>query len=101
MSDSDRITFIAVILLFVYWIVVKIPLIVFGFIYEITWLFGILAALISPIYFLIRWTIAKFSFKKIYFYGLLISLLTLLVFLFVSSITLSGIEINSPEDWWY
>ena len=66
-SDFDRKIFTGTILLLVYWIVVKIPLFVFGFIYETTWLFGILAALIFPIYFLIRWTIAKFSFKKIYF----------------------------------
>lgn len=100
MSDFDRITFVAVSLLFVYWIVVKIPL---GFtygIYQATWIFGILAAFLSPIYFLIRWIIAKFSFKKIYFYALLISLFTLLIMLFVFSISFSGIEITSPRDWW-
>jgi len=100
MSDFDRISFVAVSLLFVYWIVVKIPL---GFtygIYQATWIFGILAAFLSPIYFLIRWIIAKFSFKKIYFYALLISLFTLLIMLFVFSISFSGIEITSSRDWW-
>ena len=97
MSDFDRITFVAVILLFVYWIVVKIPLVFTYGIYQATWIFGILAAFISPIYFLIRWAIAKFSFKKIYFYALLISLFTLLIMLFVFSISFSGVEITNAE----
>jgi len=101
MSDFDRITFVAVILLFVYWIVVKTPFFVFGFIYEATWILGILGAFLSPIYFLIRWVIAKFSFKKVYFYALLISIFTLLILLFVFKISFSGIEITSPRDWWY
>lgn len=100
MSDFDRITFVAVILLFVYWIVVKIPLVFTYGIYQATWIFGILAAFISPIYFLIRWAIAKFSFKKIYFYALLISLFTLLIMLFVFSISFSGVEITNAEGWW-
>jgi len=104
MSDFDRITFVVVILLFVYWIVVKIPLVVFDFLYETTWLFAILAAFISPIYFLIRWIIAKFSFKKIYFYVLLISVLAFLVMTGVYKISLSGIEFLSQPifgiDFW-
>lgn len=98
MSDFDRITFVAVILLFVYWIVVKTPFFVFGFIYETTWILAILGAFLSPIYFLIRWAIAKLSFKKIYFYALLISIFTLLIMLFVFKISFSGIEITSPRD---
>lgn len=104
MSDFDRITFVAVILLFVYWIVVKIPL---GFtygIYQATWIFGILAAFLSPIYFFIRWSIVKFSFKKIYFYALLISVLAFLVMTGVYKISLSGIEFLSQPifgiDFW-
>lgn len=100
MSDFDRIAFVAVILLFIYWIAVKIPLFVFGFIYEMTWIVAILAAFLSPIYFLIRWAIAKFTFKKIYFYALLISLFTLLIMLFVFSISFSGVEITNAEGWW-
>lgn len=104
MSDFDQITFVAVILLFIYWIAVKIPLFVFGFIYETTWIVAILAAFLSPIYFLIRWAIAKFSFKKMYFYALLISVLAFLVMTGVYKISLSGIEfLNQPIfgiDFW-
>jgi len=104
MSDFDRITFVAVILLFVYWIVVKTPFFVFGFIYEATWSLGILGAFLSPIYFLIRWVIAKFSFKKVYFYALLISVLTFLVMTGVYKISSSGIEFLSQPffgiDFW-
>ena len=101
MTDFDRITFVAVILLFVYWIVVKIPFVFTYGIYQATWIFAILAAFISPIYFLIRWAIAKFTFKKIYFYALIISLLTLLIMLFVYKVSFSGVEIASPRDWWF
>lgn len=104
MSDFDRITFVAVILLFVYWIAVKTPLFVFGFIYEMTWIIAILAAFLSPIYFLIRWLIAKFSFKKIYFYALLVSVLAFLVMTGVYKISSTGIEFLSQPifgiDFW-
>lgn len=92
MSDFDRITFVAVILLFVYWIVVKTPFFVFGFIYEATWILGILGAFLSPIYFLIRWAMSKFSFKVFYFYALLLSLLTVFIMRFVFVINKSGIQ---------
>lgn len=104
MSDFDRITFVVVMLLFFYWILAKTEMGYYIILYEMTWILGILGAFILPIYFLARWVIAKFSFKKIYFYALLISVLAFLVMTGVYKISLTGIEFLSQPifgiDFW-
>lgn len=89
--NVDKTASIATVLCFIYWILVKIPTNFFAFIYEATWLYGILIALVCPIYFLVKWIMNKFTFKKIYFYAFLLGVVTLLIMRFIFSITSNGI----------
>jgi len=91
-SLFDKISLIALVLTLVYWIIVKIEVDFFYFIYEMTWLLAIPFTVLLTVYFLIKWVMSKFSFKKIYLYALLLSLLALFIMRFVFVINSSGIQ---------
>lgn len=96
LNDWDKIVAVATILCFIFWVLAKIPIvwdfIPFGIVYEAGgWILSALITLISTVYFFVKWIINRFTLNKIYLYGFLLSILTLLIMRLVFSITLDGI----------
>ena len=94
LNDWDKIVAIATILCFIFWVLAKIPIlwdfVLFGVIYEMGVLISIVVTVLCTFYFFIKW-INVLTLKKIYLYGFLLGLLTLLIMRLVYSITLDGI----------
>ena len=72
----------------------KIPIlwdfVLFGVIYEMGVLISVVVTVLCTLYFFIKW-INVLTLKKIYLYGFLLGVLTLLIMRLVYSITLDGI----------
>jgi hypothetical protein len=62
----------------------------FGVFYELGVFFALALAFVCPVYFLIKWVISKFSFKKYYFYWLLFGLATILIMRYEGQLIGSG-----------
>lgn len=94
LNDWDKIVAIATILCFIFWVLAKIPIlwdfVLFGVIYEMGVLISIVVTVLCTLYFFIKW-INVLTLKKIYLYGFLLGVLTLLIMRLVYSITLDGI----------
>src|SRR5690606_30440971 len=94
LNDWDKIVAIATILCFVFWVLAKIPIlwdfVLFGVIYEMGVLISVVVTVLCTLYFFIKW-INVLTLKKIYLYGFLLGVLTLLIMRLVYSITLDGI----------
>lgn len=94
LSDWDKIVAIATILCFIFWVSAKIPMmwdfVLFGVIYEMGVLISVVVTVLCTLYFFIKW-INVLTLKKIYLYGFLLGVLTLLIMRLVYSITLDGI----------
>ncbi len=95
LSNLDKVSVVAVVFCFLFWILAKMTWfwdfdILYGFFYEMGSLPTILFTCICPFYFLVKWIMNKFTFKKIYFYGFLLSILTVLIMRFVYSISISS-----------
>jgi len=94
LNDWDRIVATATILCFIFWVLAKIPtmydFIPFDIVYEAGWILSIVITVICTIYFFIKW-INVLTLKKIYLYGFLLGVATLLIMRLVYSITLDGI----------
>lgn len=94
LSDWDKIVAIATILCFIFWVLAKIPIlwdfVLFGVIYELGVLISVVVTVLCTLYFFIKW-INVLTLKKIYLYGFLLGVLTLLIMRLVYSITLDGI----------
>ena len=96
LTDLDKIVAIATIFCFIFWVLAKIPLlwdfVLFGVFYEMGALLSIVITTLCTFYFLIKW-INVFTLKKIYLYGFLLGVLTLLIMRLVYSISLDGITL--------
>lgn len=94
LNDWDKIVAIATILCFIFWVLAKIPIlwdfVLFGVIYEMGVLVSVVVTVLCTLYFFIKW-INVLTLKKIYLYGFLLGVLTLLIMRLVYSITLDGI----------
>ena len=94
LNDWDKIVATATILCFIFWVLAKIPIlwdfVLFGVIYEMGVLISIVVTVLCTLYFFIKW-INVLTLKKIYLYGFLLGVLTLLIMRLVYSITLDGI----------
>ena len=94
LNDWDKIVATATILCFIFWVLAKIPIlwdfVLFGVIYEMGVLVSVVVTVLCTLYFFIKW-INVLTLKKIYLYGFLLGLLTLLIMRLVYSITLDGI----------
>lgn len=94
LNDWDKIVATATILCFIFWVLAKIPIlwdfVLFGVIYEMGVLISVVVTLLCTLYFFIKW-INVLTLKKIYLYGFLLGVLTLLIMRLVYSITLDGI----------
>ena len=94
LNDWDKIVATATILCFIFWVLAKIPIlwdfVLFGVIYEMGVLISIVVTVLCTLYFFIKW-INVLALKKIYLYGFLLGVLTLLIMRLVYSITLDGI----------
>lgn len=94
LTDWDKIVAIAAILCFIFWVLAKIPtmldFVLFGAIYEMGFLISIVVTVLCTLYFFIKW-INVLMLKKIYLYGFLLGVLTLLIMRLVYSIDLNGI----------
>ena len=94
LSDWDKIVATATILCFIFWVLAKIPIlwdfVLFGVIYEMGVLVSVVVTVLCTLYFFIKW-INVLTLKKIYLYGFLLGVLTLLIMRLVYSITLDGI----------
>lgn len=95
LTDWDKIVAIATILCFIFWVLVKIPImwdfVLFGVVYEMGVFPMILLAVLCTLYFLVRLIINRFTLNKIYLYCFLLGIITLLIMRFVFSISLDGI----------
>lgn len=96
LNDWDKIVAIATILCFIFWVLAKIPamydFIPFDIVYEsVGWSISPIITVICSLYFLVKWILNRFSLRKIYLYGFLLGVLTLLIMRFIFSITLDGI----------
>ena len=96
LNDWDKIVAIATILCFIFWVLAKIPIlwnfVLFGVIYEMGVLISIVVTVLCTLYFFIKW-INVLTLKKIYLYGFLLGVITLLIMRLVYSITLDGITL--------
>lgn len=94
LNDWDKIVAIATILCFIFWLLAKIPIlwdfVLFGVIYEMGVLISLVVTVLCTLYFFIKW-INVLTLKKIYLYGFLLGVATLLIMRLVYSITLDGI----------
>lgn len=94
LNDWDKIVAIATILCFIFWVLAKIPIlwdfVLFGVIYKMGVLISVVVTVLCTLYFFIKW-INVLTLKKIYLYGFLLGVLTLLIMRLVYSITLDGI----------
>ena len=94
LNDWDKIVATATILCFIFWVLAKIPImwdfVLFGVIYEMGVLISVVVTVLCTLYFFIKW-INVLTLKKIYLYGFLLGVLTLLIMRLVYSITLDGI----------
>jgi|GEM_PF-1975284 len=94
LNDWDKIVAVATILCFIFWVLAKIPIlwdfVLFGVIYELGVLISVVVTVLCTLYFFIKW-INVLTLKKIYLYGFLLGVLTLLIMRLVYSITLDGI----------
>lgn len=96
LTDWDKIVCVASVLCFVFWVLAKIPVmydfIPFDIVYEsVGWSISPIITILCLLYFFVKWIMNKFSFNKIYLYGFLLGVITLLIMRFVFSITLEGI----------
>ncbi|MEG1377717.1 MAG: hypothetical protein RSC81_11615 [Myroides sp.] len=94
LNDWDKIVATATILCFIFWVLAKIPIlwdfVLFGIIYEMGVLISVVVTVLCILYFFIKW-VNVLALKKIYLYGFLLGVLTLLIMRLVYSITLDGI----------
>lgn len=96
LTDWDKIVCVASALCFVFWVLAKMPVmydfIPFDIVYEsVGWSISPIITILCLLYFFIKWIMNKFSLNKIYLYGFLLGVLTLLIMRFVFSITVNGI----------
>ncbi|KAA5534081.1 hypothetical protein [Paenimyroides baculatum] len=94
LNDWDKIVATATILCFIFWVLAKIPIlwdfVLFGVIYELGVLISVVVTVLCTVYFFIKW-VNVLTLKKIYLYGFLLGVITLLIMRLVYSITLDGI----------
>lgn len=94
LSIFDKIITIILILCFLFWFFSKTELagfVLFGVVYEMGVFPMILLAVLCTVYFLVRWIMTRFTVNKIYLYGFLLGVLTLLIMRLIYSITFDGI----------
>ncbi len=96
LTDWDKIVCVASVLCYVFWVLAKIPVmydfIPFDIVYEsVGWSISPIITILCLLYFFVKWIMNKFSLNKIYLYGFLLGVLTLLIMRFVFSITVNGI----------
>lgn len=96
LTDWDKIVCVASVLCYVFWVLAKIPVmydfIPFDIVYEsVGWSISPIITILCLLYFFVKWIMNKFSLNKIYLYGFLLVVLTLLIMRFVFSITVKGI----------
>lgn len=96
LTDWDKIVCVASVLCYVFWVLAKIPVmydfIPFDIVYEsVGWSISPIITILCLLYFFVKWIKNKFSLNKIYLYGFLLGVLTILIMRFVFSITVNGI----------
>lgn len=96
LTDWDKIVCVASVLCYVFWVLAKIPVmydfIPFDIVYEsVGWSISPIITILCLLYFFVKWIMNKFSLNKIYLYGFLLGVLTILIMRFVFSITVNGI----------
>lgn len=80
---KDRVVFALTIIITLYWYlpllikVYRFPII--GAIYEILWIFMIIALFALPVFSFISWTKIEFNLRSLYFYSLIISVISILL----------------------
>ena len=84
LTDWDKIVCVASVLCYVFWVLAKIPVmydfIPFDIVYEsVGWSISPIITILCLLYFFIKWIMNKFSLNKIYLYGFLLGVLTLLI----------------------
>jgi len=90
----DKAFSIMLVFCFIFWFLSKtevVGFVLFGVVYEMGVFPMILLAVLCTLYFLVRWMMNRFTLNKIYIYGFLLGVITLLIMRFIFSITLDGI----------
>lgn len=93
LSLTDKVSSIMLLFCFIFWFFSKTEVagfVLFGVIYQIGVFPMILLAVLCTSYFLVRWIMNRFTLNKIYFYGFLLGILTVLFMRFVYSISISS-----------
>lgn len=93
LSLIDKVSSIMLLFCFIFWFFSKTEVagfVLFGVIYQIGVFPMILLAVLWTSYFLVRWIMNRFTLNKIYFYGFLLGILTVLFMRFVYSISISS-----------
>ena len=81
--NRSRVIFALTIAVTLYWIlsllinVYRFPII--GAIYEILWIFMIIALFVLPVFSFISWAKNRFDLRSLYFYSLIISVISILL----------------------
>jgi hypothetical protein len=87
LNDTDKAFGIMQLLCFIFWILVKIPVlhqfVLFGVLYEAGWILTAILCIICSSYFFYKWIRAQFSLSTVYFYGFTLGIITLLIMRFV------------------
>ncbi len=93
LSLTDKVSSIMLLFCFIFWFFSKTEVagfVLFGVIYQMGVFPMILLAVLCTSYFLVRWIMNRFTLNKIYFYGFLLGILTVLIMRFVYSISISS-----------
>src|SRR5690554_2140016 len=93
LSLTDKVSSIMLLFCFIFWFFSKTEVagfVLFGVIYQMGVFPMILLAVLCTSYFLVRWIMNRFTLNKIYFYGFLLGILTVLIMRFVYSISASS-----------
>jgi len=93
LSLTDKVSSIMLLFCFIFWFFSKTEVagfVLFGVIYQIGVFPMILLTVLCTSYFLVRWIMNRFTLNKIYFYGFLLGILTVLFMRFVYSISISS-----------
>src|SRR5690606_15149142 len=92
----DKAFSIMLLFCFIFWFLSKTEVagfVLFDVVYEMGVFPMILLAVLCTLYFLVRWIMTRFTVNKIYLFGCLLVVLTLLIMRFIFSITLDGITL--------
>lgn len=96
-KQTDKVLSIVIVFCFIFWVLVKIPLlwdfVLFGVFYEMGALLTIIITVLCTFYFLVRWIMEKLTLKRIYLYSFLLGVITLLIIYFVYSVDSKGITL--------